>query len=134
MSAQLNEQQIKTIQKYDAQQRYTYLIKEVVKNCQIWLLVDEHGCVMLNSDDEDCVPVWPNKEFAQAWATEEWSHCSAEAISLEKWHNRWTHGLEEDELAIVVFPDQNSEGLIFFPDEFDFELQQQVKKKTYKKG
>lgn len=132
MSDQLDPQQIKTIQRYDAQQRYTYLIKEVVKNAQIWLLVDEHGCVMLNTEDEDCVPVWPNKEFAQAWATDAWSHCTAEAISLEKWHNRWTHGLEDDELAIVVFPDQNSEGLIFFPDEFDFELQQQAKKSSRK--
>jgi len=132
MSDQLNPQQIKTIQKYDAQKRYTYLIKEVVKNAQIWLLVDEHGCVMLNTEDEDCVPVWPNKEFAQEWATDEWSHCTAQAISLEKWHNRWTHGLEDDELAIVVFPDQNNEGLIFFPDEFDFELQQQAKKNSHK--
>ena len=132
MSAPLDAQQVKMIQQYDAQKRYTYLIKEVLKNKQIWLLVDEHGCVMLNTEEEDCVPVWPNKEFAQAWATEEWSHCTAEAISLEKWHNRWTHGLESDELAIVVFPDQNNEGLIFFPDEFDFELQQ-AKKSVHKK-
>ena len=127
MSDALDAQQVKTIQQYNAQKRYNYLIKEVLKNQQIWLLVDEHGCVMLNTEEEDCVPVWPNKEFAQAWATEEWSHCTAEAISLEKWHNRWTHGLEDDELAIVVSPDQNSEGLIFFPDEFDFELQQAKK-------
>ena len=127
MSAPLDAQQVKTIQQYTAQKRYDYLIKEVLKNKQIWLLVDEYGCVMLNSEEEDCIPVWPNKEFAQAWATEEWSHCKAEAISLEQWHNRWTHGLEEDQLAIVVFPDQNSEGLIFFPDEFDFELQQAKK-------
>ncbi|WP_028863962.1 DUF2750 domain-containing protein [Psychromonas aquimarina] len=133
MTQQLDEQQIKKIQKYDAQQRYFYLLKEVVKNSQIWLLVDEHGCVMLNTEDEDCVPVWPNQEFAEAWATEEWSHCKAEAISLQKWFDRWTHGLEEDELALVVFPDQNSEGLIFFPDEFDFELRQQVKKSRAKK-
>lgn len=128
MSTALTEQQVKDIQKLDAQKRYNYLIKEVVKNKQIWLLVDEHGCVMLNSEDEDCVPVWPNEEFALAWATEEWSHCTAEAISLDKWHSRWTHGLEDDELALVIFPDQNSEGLIFFPDEFDFELKQQAKK------
>jgi len=127
MSAPLDQQQIQTIQQYDAQKRYEYLIKEVLQNKEIWLLVDEHGCVMLNTDEEDCVPVWPNKEFAQAWATDEWSHCQPESISLEKWRNRWTHGLEDDELSIVVFPDQNSEGLIFFPDEFDFELRPKKK-------
>lgn len=126
-SAPLDSQKVQTIQQYTPQKRYSYLLKEVVKNKQIWLLVDEHGCVMLNSEEEDCVPVWPNKEFAQAWATEEWSHCKAEAISLQKWHSHWTKGLEEDELAIVAFPDQNSEGLILFPDEFGFELQQAEK-------
>lgn len=133
MSEQLNEQQIETILQYDAQQRYTYLVKEVSKKEEIWLLVDEHGCVMLNSDEEDCVPVWPNQAFASAWATEEWAHCTALSISLETWHNRWTPGLEEDQLAIVVFPDKNSEGLIFFPDEFDFELQKTKKSKQKKR-
>ena len=134
MSNALDAKQMQTIQQYDAQQRYNYLLKEVVKNAEIWLLVDEHGCVMLNTEEEYCVPVWPNQEFAQAWATEEWSHCKAQAISLAKWHNRWTHGLEDDELASVVFPDQRNEGLIFFPDEFDFELQQQAKKLSNKKN
>ena len=129
MTTALTEQQVKTVLKYDASQRYTYTLKEIIKNQEVWLLVDEHGCVMLNTDDDDCVPVWPNQEFAQAWATEEWSHCSTEAISLEKWHQRWSTGLEDDELSVVIFPNQNNEGLILFPDEFDFELKQQSKKK-----
>ena len=133
MSKTLDTQQIQKILQYDAQQRYHYLLKEVTQNAQIWLLVDDHGCVMLNTEEQDCVPVWPNKEFAQAWATEEWSHCKTEAISLEKWRNRWTTGLEEDELGIVVFPNQQNEGLIFFPDEFDDALQQQTKKIAAKK-
>jgi len=128
MSA-LTSERIKEILKFDQQQRFQYLCKEVTKQQQIWLLTDEHGCVMLNTEDEDCVPVWPNKEFAEDWATEEWSHCKAEAISLEKWRQRWTLGLEEDELSIVVFPDKDLNGLIFFPDEFEHELFLQNKKK-----
>ena len=132
MSTPLDAQKMKTIQQYSPQKRHNYLITEVLSNQEIWLLVDQHGCVMLNSEeDEDCVPVWPNQEFAQAWATDEWSHCTAEPISLKKWHSHWTLGLEEDELAIVVFPDKNNEGLIYFPDEFDFELQQARKNNKY---
>lgn len=129
MSDSIDAQQVKTIQQYAPQKRYNYLIEEVLKNQKIWLLVDEHGCVMLNTDDEDCVPVWPNKEFAQSWATDEWSHCTPEAIELDKWHDKWSRGLEEDELSVVVFPDENSEGLILFPDEFDFELKKASRKK-----
>ena len=53
-----------------------------------------------NTEDDDCVPVWPNEAFAQDWATGDWEHCEPEAISLNKWQSRWTSGLEDDELSI----------------------------------
>lgn len=128
MTTPLDDAKIAEIQAFDTEKRYKYLVKEVVANREIWILVDEHGCVMLNTEDEDCVPVWPNKEFAEAWATGDWAECKAESISLNKWHSRWTHGLEDDELAVVIFPNQDEDGLVVFPDELDFELKQQAKK------
>lgn len=129
----LTPELIASIEKYDEQKRFKYLLETVIKHQEIWVLVDEHGCMMLNTEDEDCVPVWPNKEFAQTWISGDWQACKAEAISLSKWQNSWTKGLAEDELAIVVFPNQNEEGVVIFPDEFDFELSKQVKKAVKKK-
>lgn len=117
-----------TISKYDTDKRYKYLLSEATTCGEIWILTDKHGCVMLNSEDEDCVPIWPNKEFAQAWATGEWSECEAESISLDKWLSSWTSGLEEDDLAIAVFPNQDEEGLVVYPDELDYELRQSQKR------
>ena len=116
-----------SISKYDTDKRYKYLLKEAVTTGEIWILTDKHGCVMLNSEDDDCVPIWPNKEFAQAWATGEWSECEAESISLQKWLSSWTSGLEEDDLAIAIFPNQDEEGLVVYPDELDYELRQSQK-------
>ncbi|MCL9774445.1 DUF2750 domain-containing protein [Vibrio methylphosphonaticus] len=124
----LEQNQIEEIARYDEEKRLKYSVKTMVQERQIWILTDEHGCVMLNSEEEDCVPVWPNEEFALQWATGEWSECKAESISLNKWHSRWTMGLEDDELAVVVFPNQNEEGVVLFPDEFDFELKKQASK------
>ena len=128
MSTPLDAAKIAMINQYDAEKRFQYLLTEVVAQEEIWILTDDDGCVMLNTEDEDCVPVWPNKEFAEEWATEEWAHCKAEAISLDKWSERWTRGLEEVELSIVVFPDKNLNGLIFFPDEFEHEIKLQARK------
>lgn len=128
MSHTLDAETIAKIQGYDAEKRLSYLLKEVTTQRQIWILTDEHGCVMLNTEDEDCVPIWPNAEFAQAWATGEWAECKAEAISIAKWQSRWTNGLLDDELALVIFPNQAEDGLVLFPDEFDMELQKQLKK------
>lgn len=122
MSEALTQQQIDTVNKMRPDERFNYCIKEIAKQRKVWILADEHGCVMLNTEDEDCVPVWPNEEFANEWATGEWEHCKAESISTAKWFSRWTYGLEEDELAIVVFPNSNEEGVVLYPDEFEFEL------------
>ncbi len=119
---------IEQILQSDDEQRARYFFKEAVATKQIWILKDEHGCVMLNTDEEDCVPVWPNEQFAQAWATDEWQDCQAESISLNKWFSRWTHGLAEDELALVVFPSQAEQGLVFYSDELEVELKKQQNK------
>ncbi|HFQ4859496.1 TPA: DUF2750 domain-containing protein [Vibrio vulnificus] len=129
MTTPLSHDQIRTINSYDQEQRLRYCVKEIVAQRQVWILTDEHGCVMLNTEEEECVPVWPNREFAEEWATGDWQACQAESISLNKWHSRWTRGLEDDELSVVVFPSINEEGVVLFPDEFDFELKKQAAKR-----
>ena len=101
------------------EQRQNYLIKQVNEQQQIWILTDEHGCVMLNTEDEDCVPVWPDEYFANLWATGEWSHCTPLSISLQTWIEKWTPGLMGDDLCVAVFPNPEEEGLVVFPDVFE---------------
>ncbi|RHW75725.1 DUF2750 domain-containing protein [Colwellia sp. RSH04] len=126
----LTPQALDTIENYDDEQRLNYLIQQAVEHNTLWILADEHGCVMLNTDEEDCVPIWPNEALAQRWATEEWQHCHAESISLNKWFSRWTMGLLDDELALVAFPNQQNQGLVVYPDEFE----EMLKKAQRKKG
>ncbi|GLS83085.1 DUF2750 domain-containing protein [Paraferrimonas haliotis] len=105
-----------------ADNRFKQTINAIKQAKQVWILVDEHGCVMLNSDDEDCVPVWSSQQDAQAFAVEEWQHCQAKAIKLSDWRSRWSRGLEQDDLAVVVHPDNDGMGVVVDAMEFDFEL------------
>jgi hypothetical protein len=116
------------VNQYTPEQRLEHLVTQSAKHQQIWILTDQDGCVMLNSEDEDCAPVWPSQADAQAWATGEWADCTAEAIDLATWHSRWTHGLEQDDLAIAVFPSDDEEGLVISPQELDMALIKQTKK------
>ncbi len=102
--------------------RIAYFFNEVNKNQALWILRDEHGCMMLNTDDEDCIPVWPNEELTTAWINGEWQACYAHQITLSTWLNEWTRGLTEDGLSIVVFPNHEEEGMVFYPDELAYEL------------
>ena len=63
--------------------------------------------ILCTEDGEDAAPAWPNQELAKAWATDEWSDCQPKSISLTKWHSHWTEGLQNDDLAVVIFPNQD---------------------------
>ncbi len=128
----ITPEMLNTIENYDDEKRLNYLVQQVITNKEIWVLADEHGCMMLNTDDEDCVPVWPNQESAQRWVTDEWQECKAEAISLNKWYSRWSIGLEDDGLALVIFPNKNNQGLVLYPQEFETTLQKEMKKQNKK--
>lgn len=128
----LTTEQLNEIEGYDPEKRLTYLLQQVVSNKEVWILADEHGCVMLNTEDEDCVPVWPNEAFALRWINDEWQDCQAQSISLNKWYSRWSHGLADDELSLVTFPNQENQGLVLFPEEFEEALLKETKKQNNK--
>lgn len=121
-----------TIDNYNDEQRLTHLIQHVLNHQEIWLLTDEYGCVMLNTEDEDCVPIWPSEALAQAWATNEWQHCQAQAISQKDWQSKWTPGLIEDDLALVVWPNSQEQGIVLYPDEFEAMLDKAANKRQRK--
>lgn len=102
--------------------RYAYLLEQAKATQQLWILTDEHGSVMLNTEDEDCVPVWPDQDLAEYWASGEWTNCEAKAISLSDWLSRWTSGLQSDDLCVVVCPNPEEDGLVLDPDMFDEDL------------
>ncbi|NVK24256.1 MAG: DUF2750 domain-containing protein [Gammaproteobacteria bacterium] len=125
----LDQHRIKEILGFDAEQRLKYLIKQITESQKIWILTDEHGAVMMTTEDEDCIPVWPNREFAEMWATDDWQGFTAISIPYKDWLNKWTRGLEQDELSVVVFPIPDDDGVILFPDEFEFELKSKMNKR-----
>lgn len=129
MSQELTQERLKELLKQDDAARLNYTVKTIATENTVWILTDEHGAVMLNTEDEDCVPVWPNEAFASRWATGEWEACEPHAISFNKWQSRWTQGLIDDELSLVVFPNDDDQGLVLFPDEFEQEVSKAKRKR-----
>ncbi|MCH4293234.1 DUF2750 domain-containing protein [Shewanella sp. 3B26] len=106
--------------------RYDYLVEQVKANQEIWTLQDTDGCVMLTTEDEDCIPMWPTEEAAALWAVDEWKDCEPLAIPLNEWLERWVTGMEDDELLVAVFPVQDDLGVVVPP----WELENRLKPKT----
>ena len=117
MEYQLTADELNRITALDAEQRYAYFVQAVADLEKIWILVDDDGFVLVSAEDERCIPVWPHAELAEQWIEGEWSNCSAQAVDLDTWLEKWTEGLNGDELSIAVLPDAEGPGVVVTPDE-----------------
>ncbi|MBU0911004.1 DUF2750 domain-containing protein [Rheinheimera sp. 1928-s] len=118
MNYELTADDLNKLSLLDAEQRYDYFIQAVADLEKIWILVDEEGFVLVDADEERCIPVWPHAELAELWINGDWAQCQAQAIDIATWLDKWTAGLDGDELAIAVFPHAAEPGVVIGPEEF----------------
>ncbi|GAA0670722.1 DUF2750 domain-containing protein [Rheinheimera tangshanensis] len=118
MNYELTPDDLNKLSLLDAEQRYDYFIQAVADLEKIWILVDEEGFVLVDADEERCIPVWPHAELAELWINGDWAQCQAQAVDIATWLDKWTNGLDGDELAIAVFPHAQEPGVVIGPEEF----------------
>jgi hypothetical protein len=118
MSETLSDSDILAAAILSADGRYQYSVGKMVENGEVWSLRCDDGWVVMSSQDgEECLPVWPHRQFAAQWATGEWADCTPEAVPLAVWMERWTPGLERDGTLLAVFPHSDEEGTVVTPGE-----------------
>lgn len=117
MEYALTADDIKKVTKLDAEQRYDYFINAVVDLEQIWILMDDEGFVLVTAEGEQCIPVWPHAELADLWIEGELAGCQSKAVDISTWLDKWTSGLNGDELSVAVFPHAEEPGVVITPTE-----------------
>ncbi|CUB02523.1 DUF2750 domain-containing protein [Marinomonas fungiae] len=90
--------------------RLEYFVKSVKESKVVWSLSNEDGFVMVETDEGDCVMVWPDADFAAQWAIDEWDDCEPVEVSLETFQSMWLPSLEQDNITLAVFPNIEDEG------------------------
>jgi hypothetical protein len=118
MNYELTADDLNKLSLLDAEQRYDYFVQAVADLEKIWILVDEEGFVLVDADEERCIPVWPHAELAEQWINGDWAQCQAQAVDIATWLDKWTSGLDGDELAIAIFPHAAEPGVVIGPEEF----------------
>lgn len=91
-------------------ERLTYFVEQVKATELVWSLSNEEGFVMVETDDGDCVMVWPDAEFASQWATDDWDDCEPVSISIDTFKGEWLPSLALDKITVAVFPNIEDEG------------------------
>ena len=117
MGISLNADQIKSAFALSADERYDFFLDLVAENGTVYTLKDEQGCLLVSSEAESCLPVWPDQALAEACSTQEWQGFEPLAISLQDWLEKWVPGMTEDGHLVAVFPDLNTESVIVTPQE-----------------
>ncbi|WP_299009686.1 DUF2750 domain-containing protein [uncultured Shewanella sp.] len=117
-----NEKSLKQVTQLTPEARYDFLVKQVKDQQNLWTLQDVNGCVMLTTDEEDCIPMWPSEEAAALWAVDDWKDCQPLAIPLKEWIERWVPGMQDDELYVAVFPVHDDLGVVIPPFELEARL------------
>lgn len=118
MSYELTDSEFNTVSMLSAEGRYDYFVEKAVAGGEVWSLQSDAGWVAMRSEDgEECLPVWPHRDFAAQWTTEDWSDCTPTAIPLGVWMERWLPGMAQDGTSLAIFPNDEGEGNIVTPME-----------------
>jgi hypothetical protein len=119
--------EIEGVQQLAAPKRYTYLVKRFADEEQIWNVRNSDRWVLAGDDSgRQGVPIWPHEDFARLAATDAWTGCQPEPISLEAWLARWIPGMERDNRFVAVFPTPNDKGVAVEPSAFASDLRRAV--------
>lgn len=103
----MNESKIKNVLALDSTERYGYLVRKVADFETIYLIADnEDQYVMIGSNGVSVLPVWPEKEFAELFLSDDWKDYKVAEYSLIDFMG-WLDDLENDKVELAGFPNLN---------------------------
>ena len=114
----MNPKKVDNLIQLSVEDRYAYFIRKVAEFDEVWGLYGDTGWAALGSGEKVIVPFWPEEEFANLCATDQWQGYLAKAISLDDFRNKWLPGLKRDgRLVNIFYVPQTKLGSIIDPDD-----------------
>ncbi len=92
--------------------RYRHFVKSVVDRDAAWGLYDDGWALSGLDDNTEALPLWPEKEFAEACADGNWSGYTPRPIPLSELVEVVLPELLEEENAVAVFPTPDDKGVV----------------------
>ncbi|MCT2561813.1 DUF2750 domain-containing protein [Chryseobacterium herbae] len=117
---------IENILKMSEDERYNYFVRKVADFEQIWGLSD-NGWALLGDDiGNQILPLWPEKEFAELCAVDQWKEHKAEPIELDNFIEKWVPGMTKDKILINIFLTPKAKGTVISPADLYSDLQDEL--------
>ena len=117
MKKLLSNKKIENVFNLKPAERYGYLIRKVADFEQIFLISDKNGnYVTCGSDETECIPVWPEMEFAKEFLNSDWKDFNVVMIELNSFLE-WLDKLELEGFFIGGFPNRVFNSIVIKPNE-----------------
>jgi len=106
---------INNILNLSAEERYFYFIRKIADFEIVWGLFNKGWAVLGDSQNNEIIPFWPEREFAEVCAVESWDDYVPKAIPLSDFRGKWLLGMIEDKKQAGVFYTPQGKGIIVEP-------------------
>jgi hypothetical protein len=100
----MDEKECETVISQPAEVRYEYFIKKAADYEEIGGLYHEGWATAKDDRDRILLPLFPNEQFAAAFAKNEWDACIPKKIELEDFLEKWIPGMMSDRIMPSIFP------------------------------
>ncbi len=115
------------LSKLQPEERCDYALSRMIEYGQLWGLYGENGWLLLQADDDACLPVFPHEEFAKAWEKDDFPDCEPKQIEFDAWLQQWLPGMEKNGTLVLVFPlSDDEEGIMLSAQEVTQYLQEEM--------
>lgn len=108
----MKKERFEGIIRLEGPDRYRHFVKSVVDRGEAWALYDDGWALTGVDGGTEALPLWPEKEFAEACADGNWSGYAPRSIPLSELMEVVLPELMEDEDAVAVFPTLDNKGVV----------------------
>ena len=121
----MHKEKIKNILKLDADDRYWYSIREIVKLELVWAISNDDSWVMfVDKNQDEIFPIWPHKEVAEICVFEELKvkNYYIKPIKYNLFIKYCIPEMEEDHILFGMFYDEERKAIVVSPQQLKIDL------------
>ncbi|WP_100641692.1 DUF2750 domain-containing protein [Alteromonas facilis] len=115
----LSSEEFLRVTRLTPEQRFDYFLEHLKTIPVIWGLFGKNGWVMVESENELCLPIWPHHDFVVGWERDDFPECEPKSIELEEFLSVWAEGLAKNNTLLLLFPcGEEEEGIVISANEW----------------
>ncbi|MDQ1097678.1 MULTISPECIES: DUF2750 domain-containing protein [Chryseobacterium] len=107
-------------------ERYDYFIRKVADFEVLWGLDDNGWALLGDNEGRQVLPLWPEKEFAELCAIDQWEGFKPKEISLNDFFEKWIPGMTNDNTLVNIFLTPEEKGSVISPKDLGVDLQNEA--------